>query len=317
MLNKTTKKPFFAWPLLVIAVIAVSSAGAILQQMSAVPPLLRASWRMYATSIVLLPGLLYQLSNDKLVKPNKRDCILIIYSSIFLAMHFGSWIWSLDNTSLVRSLLFVTSHPLVVVSIMPIIGLTVKKGHVYGATIGFIGAVITLGDIDSFGEISLAGDAAAFFGAITVVGYLFIGKYLRSNREIPVFIYALPVTLLSGIILTISSIFLEGTTIYSAIPEKSALGWLDALWLPWIVYLAIGPGLMGHTGINTLLRWISPIVVSISLIFEPVLGGIIGWFFTNELILGKYTLIGGILMITGAIIVTLEENSENSEEVIS
>ena len=57
--------------------------------------------------------------------------------------------WSLDNTSLVRSLLFVTSHPLVVVSIMPIIGIKVKKGHIIGATIGFFGAVISLGDIGS------------------------------------------------------------------------------------------------------------------------------------------------------------------------
>ena len=40
------KKPFFAWPLLVIAVIAVSSAGAVLQEMSVIPPFLRASWRM-------------------------------------------------------------------------------------------------------------------------------------------------------------------------------------------------------------------------------------------------------------------------------
>ncbi len=307
------KKPFFAWPLLVIAVIAVSSAGAVLQEMSVIPPFLRASWRMYATSIVLLPGLFFQWTNKELDKPNKRDWLLIFYSSIFLAMHFGSWIWSLDNTSLVRSLLFVTSHPLVVVSIMPIIGIKVKKGHIIGATIGFFGAVISLGDIGSIGQASLDGDAAAFFGAISVVGYLFIGKYLRTDREIPVFIYALPVTFLAGLILTISSIFLEGTSIYSTIPEKSAFGWLDAMWLPWIAFLAFGPGLMGHTGINTLLKWISPIVVSISLLFEPVIGGIVGWFFTNELILGKYTIIGGILMITGAIIITVEEYSENPD----
>ena len=307
------KKPFFAWPLLVIAVIAVSSAGAVLQEMSVIPPFLRASWRMYATSIVLLPGLFFQWTNKELDKPNKRDWLLIFYSSIFLAIHFGSWIWSLDNTSLVRSLLFVTSHPLVVVSIMPIIGIKVKKAHIIGATIGFFGAVISLGDIGSIGQASLAGDAAAFFGAISVVGYLFIGKYLRTDREIPVFIYALPVTFVAGLILTISSICLEGTSIYSTIPEKSAFGWLDAMWLPWIAFLAFGPGLMGHTGINTLIKWVSPIVVSISLLFEPVIGGIVGWFFTNELILGKYTTIGGLLMITGAIIITLEENSENPD----
>ena len=116
-------------------------------------------------------------------------------------------------------------------------------------------------------------------------------------------------------ILTISSIFLEGTSIYSTIPEKSAFGWLDAMWLPWIAFLAFGPGLMGHTGINTLLKWISPIVVSISLLFEPVIGGAIGWAITGEAYIGTWTLIGGPLMLAGAIMVTLEEsrNTQNKD----
>ena len=76
-----------------------------------------------------------------------------------------------------------------------------------------------------------------------------------------------------------------------------------------IVYLSIGPGLMGHTGINTVLRWIAPITVSIILLFEPVVGGIIGWLWQGELTLGMWTLLGGPLMLAGAIIVTMEEYS--------
>ena len=43
------------YALLAVALVAVSSAGAVLQQMEGVPPLLKASWRMYGTSIVLIP----------------------------------------------------------------------------------------------------------------------------------------------------------------------------------------------------------------------------------------------------------------------
>ncbi|MDP7341750.1 MAG: hypothetical protein QF354_05125, partial [Candidatus Thalassarchaeum sp.] len=52
--------PLFAWALLGVALLAVSSAGVVLQAMSEVPPLLRASWRMQGTALILLPGFVYQ-----------------------------------------------------------------------------------------------------------------------------------------------------------------------------------------------------------------------------------------------------------------
>ena len=107
--------PLHAYALLALALLAVSSAGAVLQQMGEVPPLLRASWRMQGTSLVLLPGFAYQWFRMDRSSISRNDWLLMLASSVFLAMHFGSWIWSLDNTSLVHSLLFVTSHQLVVV----------------------------------------------------------------------------------------------------------------------------------------------------------------------------------------------------------
>jgi len=303
------------YALLAVALVAVSSAGAVLQQMEGVPPLLKASWRMYGTSIVLIPGFIYQWNRMEEGTLQSRDWLLMSISAIFLALHFGSWIWSLDHTSLVHSLLFVTSHPLVVVALMPLIGASVRRGHVFGAAIGFLGASIALLEVESNSQVTLIGDAAAFLGAVTVVGYLMIGRHLRSSRSTPVFIYAFPVTLLAGLMLTIGSVTLEGTALTSATPELSALGWMDAVWLPWIAYLSLGPGLCGHTVINAALRWISPIVVSVALIFEPVIGGAIGWAITGEAYIGTWTLIGGPLMLAGAIMVTLEEsrNKQNTD----
>ena len=55
------------------------------------------------------------------------------------------------------------------------------------------------------------------------------------------------------------------------------------------------------------MRWIPPIVVSITLLLEPVLGTLIGLAWTGEAELGPFTILGGALMISGAIIVTLQE----------
>ncbi len=309
--------PAGAWLILSIAVLAVSSAGIVLQEMSEVHPLLRASWRMQGTALILLPGFLFQTFRSTGFETSRRDTQLILASSVFLAIHFGSWVWSLDNTSLVHSLLFVNTHPLVLVALMPLMGETVRRGHISGVALGFAGATVALMDVGDGGQVTLVGDFAAFIGATTVVGYILIGRHLRSERGMPIFVYAFPVTMAAGIWLSVGTIFLEGSTMASIAPAESLLGWADPLWLAWVAYLSLGPGLCGHTGVNTVLRWIPPIIVSIALLLEPVLGAIIGWLWTGESVIGPSTVIGGLMMISGAILVTIQEKSQNASESAS
>ena len=315
-MDDAKEPPAAAWLVLSVAVIAVSSAGIVLQQMSEVPPILRASWRMQGTALILLPGFLYQLSRNSDFELNRNDAQLILASSLFLAVHFGSWVWSLDNTSLVHSLLFVNTHPLVVVAVMPFLGEVVRRGHIRGVALGFGGATISLMDLGDGGQVSLVGDFAAFVGAVTVVGYILVGRQLRSKRGMPIFIYAFPVTLAAGIWLSFATVLFEGTSISSVEPSGSLFGWSDPIWIVWIAYLSLGPGLCGHTGVNTVLRWISPIVVSIAMLMEPVLGAIIGWLWTDEVVLGLPTVLGGLMMMAGAITVTLQERGQNSDESV-
>ncbi|MBU03452.1 MAG: hypothetical protein CMA58_00485 [Euryarchaeota archaeon] len=305
------KRPFFAWPILLIALFAVSSAGTILQSMGEIPPFLRASWRMQGTSFILLPLFLFQIIKSDAYKLSVQDVKLLFLSSIFLALHFGSWVWSLDNTSLVHSLLFVTTHPIIIVLMMPILGSSVSKSHIVGAFLGVFGAIITFGDIEKGSEITFIGDLAAFMGAVTVVGYMFIGRHLRSKRQMPVFVYAFPVTFGAGIWLAFSALIFEPVSISDTVPESELFGWMDSVWLLWVFYLSLGPGLAGHTGINTVLKWFPPILISVVLLFEPVIGGLIGLLFTEQITLGYWTLLGGPIMLIGAIIVTIEENNVN------
>ncbi|MAS80450.1 MAG: hypothetical protein CMA28_02360 [Euryarchaeota archaeon] len=306
--------PAGAWILLSVAVLAVSSGGIVLQEMHMVPPILRASWRMQGTALVLLPGFVYQSIKSDYGIPDGKETIALLFSSLFLASHFGSWVWSLDNTSLVHSLLFVNTHPLVVVAIMPLLGKAVTRGHLMGVALGLTGASLALMEVGDGGTASLHGDAAAFIGAVTVVGYLLAGRYLRSEKGMPIFIYAFPVTMMAGVWLTIYSMAAEGTSLSGLTPESSVLGWIDWSWLPWVAFLSLGPGLCGHTGINTVLRWVSPIVVSITMLMEPVLGTLIGLAWTKEVEIGPLTILGGILMIVGAVVVTVQEGAKTDEE---
>jgi drug/metabolite transporter (DMT)-like permease len=273
------------------------------------PPVLRASWRLWATSIVLLPGFIAQLRCVEKEAYNLRTASLISLSGFALAIHFAAWTWSLDHTSLAHSLLFVTSHPIVIVSAMLVMERKVDFLLITGASLGFMGAGLALLDASDSGSVTYAGDAAAFLGAVAGAAYLAVGRILRSGSKIPLFIYAFPVTTVSAIILTLLSAFIESPA--PAI-DSHPLGWIGSEYLLTVVALAFGAGLLGHTGLNAALRWLPPIIISVGLLFEPILGSVIGLLVLGTIEVGLWTVLGGIMMIAGAVILTfwLESRTE-------
>ena len=48
------------WCVFGLSIVGVSSAGSLLASMDAIPPLLRACWRLQATVLVLVPGFVIQ-----------------------------------------------------------------------------------------------------------------------------------------------------------------------------------------------------------------------------------------------------------------
>ena len=222
----------------------------------------------------------------------------------------------MDNTSLVHSLLFVNTHPLIVVALMPIMGEVVRRGHLEGVIIGFAGALVALMDLGDGGEVTLMGDLAAFLGAVTIVGYILVGRELRSNREMPIFVYAFPVTLGAGIWLSLGTVLFEGSAVTSLHPESSILGWTDPFWIVWVGYLSLGPGLCGHTGFNTVLRWIPPIM-SQSRCFWSRDRGPNRLYVDSRYLDRTTTVIGGLMMMAGAMHVTLQGKSKSEGESVS
>ena len=294
------RPPAMAWAILAIALFGVSSGGPLLASMDT-PPILRASWRLWATSIVLLPGFMVQLRWAENEIYDLRTISMILLSGFALAIHFAAWTWSLDHTSLAHSLLFVTSHPIVIVSAMFVIERKADPLLICGASLGFMGAGLALLDASDSGSVTYAGDAAAFLGAVAGAAYLAIGRILRSGSKIPLFIYAFPVTTVSAIILTALSSSVEST---ASTIDAHPLGWIGSEYFLTVVALAFGAGLLGHTGLNAALRWLPPIIISIGLLFEPILGSVIGLLVLGTIEVGLWTVLGGIMMILGAIVLT-------------
>jgi drug/metabolite transporter (DMT)-like permease len=176
------------------------------------------------------------------------------------------------------------------------------------------GAILAVQDAGS-GSVTLIGDAAAFLGAIAIVGYLAAGRHLRGGKQMPLFLYAFPVTAICAIFLTLHAVLVENATLDSAIVDTSVFGWADASWILLVGYLALGPGLAGHTGINASLRWLPPLVISVSVVMEPLLGGLLGWMLGVQSVPNLWTWVGGPFMIIGTTLAIVGTNHRLSEKV--
>ena len=303
--------PSFVWVVLGIAIFGVSSAGAILTHIDEIPPLLRASWRLQLTAILLAPLALWQWNSTEAAIKKKvlqpKNLKIIIGSSFFLALHFGFWVTSLDYTSLTHSLLFVTAHPLVILVGMFFFVRKPSRMELMGGIAAFTGAVISLldaGDVQGDQPVTFFGDQLAFFGAVFVVGYIVCGRILR--EWMPLFVYAFPVTLIGGLLLIPASYLLE-----SKFSSLGAFGYFTHSTLWWFLLLAFIAGILGHTGLNYCLKYVSPLLISISVTLEPVIGSIIGWLFFSTGVPGLWTWVGGPILMLGIVSIIYGEHLSN------
>ena len=303
--------PAHVWLVLCVAICGVSSAGAIFTHVDDIPPLLRASWRLQLTALILAPLALWQFNQiDSVIQSKFFDVStakIIVASGIFLALHFGFWVTSLVYTSLTHSLLFVTAHPLVILIGMFVFVRRPNRLELVGGIAAFTGAAISMldaGDVQGDRSVTFFGDQLAFLGAVFVVGYIVCGRILR--EWMPLFLYAFPVTLIGGLLLVPASYLLESD--YS---DFGAFGYLGHETLVWFVLLAFIAGILGHTGLNYCLKYVSPLLISISVTLEPVLGSLIGWMFFSTGIPGMWTWIGGPILMLGIISIVYGEHLTN------
>ena len=303
--------PSFVWAVLGIAIFGVSSAGAIFTHVDEIPPLLRASWRLQLTALLLAPLALWQWYSTEVTIKKKvlqsRNLSILVGSGFFLALHFGFWVTSLDHTSLTHSLLFVTAHPLVILVGMFFFVRKPSRMEVMGGIAAFTGAGISLldaGDVQGDQSVTFFGDQLALFGAVFVVGYIVCGRILR--EWMPLFVYAFPVTLIGGLLLIPASWLFE-----SDFGSLGAFGYFTHSTLWWFLLLAFIAGILGHTGLNYCLKYVSPLLISISVTLEPVIGSIIGWLFFSTGVPGLWTWVGGPILMLGIVSIIYGEHLSN------
>lgn len=281
--------PYFA---LVIGVFAVST-GAIFARLADAPALVIAAYRLGLASLILAP-LAWFKARHEIAALSKQDLKLAVISGFFLAMHFATWISSLDYTSVANSVVLVNTNPMWVGLLTPfIVKERVRRATVISIIISVIGGIIIgYGDFATEGK-ALLGDALALIGSICAAIYLLLGRNLRRKLSLLPYIFICygSAAVILWIIVLCLGLPLSGfspTTIY-------------AFW-----GMALISQLTGHTSYNWALKWFSAGLIAVSLLGEPIGATILAYIIFNEG-LTAYKVIGGIFILTAIYIAASSE----------
>lgn len=293
-------------PYLVIGfgILAMSTASIFIRYAQAeAPSLVIATARLLIASLVLLP-LAVTRQRPELAALSRKDLLLGLLSGFFLALHFATWITSLEYTTVASSVVLVSTSPLWVALLSP---LTIKepltRKIVIGLLIAMLGTVIIGGsDICSTTEQGFSclplselvtgrafwGDLLSLTGAWMAAGYLLIGRSLRAKLSLVSYIFVVyGMAALVLIVLMLAS----GLSLGGYSPQTYL----------WFLLLGLVPQLLGHSTVNWALGYLSAAFVSLTLLGEPIGSAILAYILLNEIptpikLFGAILILGGIIV---------------------
>src|SRR5678816_1984962 len=129
---------------LLIAIVAVSTASLFIRfaQAENVPSLVIASIRLTIATLILAP-IAFLRHRTELTSLTSNDLILGIVSGIFLAIHFATWISSLEYTTVASSVVFVSTGPLWVAILSPLLlNERLTRAAIFGLILALIGGTL-------------------------------------------------------------------------------------------------------------------------------------------------------------------------------
>jgi drug/metabolite transporter (DMT)-like permease len=248
---------------LALALLGVSLSGPLVR-LSHAHPLAIAGWRLAFSLIVIAIALLLTGEWRQWRRLSRRELLIGAGAGGMLALHFWSWNASVALTTVAASVVLVNTQP-VVVALLSAFWLreAPSRRQWLGIAVAMLGAlVVALPDLlaaSGTGDRprALLGDLLALIGAVTAATYFVAGRRLRGTLD-----------LWSYVGLVYGSCF--GALLLLVLVTSAPLAPQPARELAIFTALALGPMLLGHTGLNWALKRSPAYVVNLTLLGEPV-----------------------------------------------
>ena len=283
-------KPYWV---LALAMLGISFAGPLVR-LSNAGALAIAVWRL-GFSLVIVAGFLFATREWRdWHRLSFREFLIAIAAGVSLAFHFWAWNASIHLTTIAASVTLVNLQPAIVAAISAV---ALKEPptakQLLGIGIAILGAmIIAAPDLTSGGGASapMIGNLLAVSAALTAAIYYTIGRRLR--RVLGIWAYVSIVYSAAFLTLVVIALF-RGVTLVPQPPREIAI----------FAGLALGPMLLGHTGMNWALKFLPAYVVNLTVLGEPVGATLLGALIPSiHQIPSISTLVGGAIVLGGVII---------------
>lgn len=267
--------------------------AAIFIRLADAPALSTAAYRLTlaALPVVFLSGLRHRAELRELRAPDRW---LLVASGVALAVHFASWIASLQLTTVASSVALVTTQPLWAALIA---ALVLRERVTRGTLVAILvasagGLVIGARDFAAGGD-ALLGDGLALVGAVCAAIYLTIGRRARSGLSLAPYI---------GVVYGVAAVVLVVTAVAARQPLSGFSG------QTWAMFglLALVPQLVGHSSLNWSLRYLPAHLVAVAILGEPVISILLAIPILGERP-GLLRVVGGLITLFGVYLAVRDE----------
>jgi drug/metabolite transporter (DMT)-like permease len=277
---------------LVLALFGISFAGPLVR-LSHAHPLAIAIWRLGFSLIIIAIALVVTGSWRQWRRLDRSGSMLAVGAGTMLALHFWTWNASIAFTTVAASVVLVNTQPALVALLSAgWLREPPTRRQWTGIAVAMAGAfVVALPDMTSATNAStgraLFGDGLALAGAAAAACYFVAGRKLRSTLDLWPYVAVVYGTCF--VVLIVFAALVHAPVMHQP-PRELAI----------FFGLAIGPMLLGHTGLNWALKYLPAYVVNLTLLGEPVGATVLAAILPGIRELpGVATLVGGALILAG------------------
>lgn len=331
--NVVVKKqvPVVGYVILITALCSISSQGAVQDLLVGVPPLLKVFWRMTGASLAFAPLAIASLWQNNWALPvlSVRKKALFALCGVSYAIYNATFIVALSLTSVGHTYIFSNCHSLLMVLLKLVLRQPLGVLELVGAGVGFSGGVITTLDHHSASasaaasshlgghEASTLGDMIAFAGAFAGVAYLMSAKQVRHTMDVFVFMWMLVTTVAVLVLLVLlwDHEALGSSNFLSTDATHGLFGWVHHIGIE--AYVVLVGSFAGTMGFVTSLKYFDPLVVSVTMLTEPVVATVIGICIGVDELPGLLTFLGGCAVLTGCALVILASHKTSARVDVS
>ena len=274
-----------------IGIIGIGTSGPLIA-MSTMPVLTLIFWRNLGGSLLTLP---FALRHSR----DKAGIKWAVIAGVVLALHFVGFFLAMRMTTVAAGTALVALQPIFAALFVKFSGGHIPSTAWLGMIVSFVGVVLVSGVDLQISVKSFLGDLAALISAALAAAYIIAGSKAQRTLETTTYtticyfvcsITALPMALIAG-----NQIF-----------SFSAKEW-------WILLgLILGAQLLGHSMFNSVLKRVSPAIVSLIVFFEvPVSAILAAWWLDQRPPLGIIP--GIVLILAGCILVVTRTRGSSND----